>query len=321
MRSFTCSNGLLISILLQMFTHINAEPVRVSVWDWDLYIQQNVQALKNILSEIGAFKTARQANCAVGGPNDPVVLDPNVPTSLYYSTGTLNITLAGFQDAIDEAITASETGLDPAIVLQEFGFESIQNALVSERRLEMTAKVYNDMIAQFLESGSLMDEFPSTGRPSPFDDYNIRALARLIEGATLPGTNPEDDVKVDPNSRPLFVDYWQSLIEEADRKRFLAIAGVTLARKYFDTEGFTKLIKHRSGMPQNSSFTLTVSGLLRRIEAFFTCWKVASQRVLGALGQLGDLPEPVSNHRWVVKLDGKEIVGMVWPEDEDSSVT
>ncbi|KAF3234957.1 hypothetical protein TWF192_001117 [Orbilia oligospora] len=176
------------------------------------------------------------------------------------------------------------------------------------------------MITEFLESGVLMDRFPSAGYPTLSEEHNVRALAQQIEGARLPGANLEEDVKVDSNSRPIFVGFWQSLLEEANRKRILAIAGVGLAKKYFDTDRFTASIKHRSGTPQNPSFVLTVSALLKRIEAFFACWGRASQRVIGALEQLGDLPKPVSNHRWMVKQDGKEIKGVVWREDEDRVV-
>ncbi|KAK6514065.1 hypothetical protein TWF506_008492 [Arthrobotrys conoides] len=323
MKAFTCSHGALLCltyILLQTLVCTNAAQLRISTWDWELYLEENSQALKNILLEIGVFKTAREAHCAVGGPNDHMVVDPEIPTSLYYSTNTLKIALKGFQTAIDNAADAAELGSDPGEFLQDFGFEDIENALVSERRLIMTITVYENMIAEFLESGELMDEFPSVGHPTSFEDHNIRALARLVEGATLPGANLMEDVKIDSNSRPLFIDYWQSLLEEAQRKRVLAIAGTSLAVKYFDTDGFTELIGHRSGMPQTPHFILKVSGLLNRIKAFFACWERASQRVLRALEQLGDLPEPISNRRWMVKLDGKEIIGMGPSEIDDSGM-
>lgn len=81
--------------------------------------------------EIGTFKTARQAHCAVGGPNDSIVLDPEIPTSLYYSTSILNVALVGFQTAIDNAAAAVEAGLDPGIFLQKFGFEDTKYIAIS----------------------------------------------------------------------------------------------------------------------------------------------------------------------------------------------
>ncbi|KAK6498657.1 hypothetical protein TWF481_011235 [Arthrobotrys musiformis] len=233
MGVFASSNWLVVwlaYVLLQVSVCINAEQLRIYPWDWDFYVQQNSQAFKNILSEIGVFKLARQAHCAVGGPNDPVVLDPEIPMSLYYSTGILKIALDGFERAIDNAIVAANEGLDPTIFIQDFGFGDIESALVSERRLNKTIEVYESMITAFLESGALMDESPSTGHPTAFESDNIRALAQLIEGATLPGANLEDDVKVDPDSRPLFIDYWRAVFEEADRKSFLALAGLPLRK-------------------------------------------------------------------------------------------
>ncbi|KAK6523870.1 hypothetical protein TWF281_001836 [Arthrobotrys megalospora] len=300
----------IIHILMHISVFINAELFRIPPWEWDLYVQDNLEVFKTLLWEIGLFKIAREATCSIGGPNDSVTLDPGSPTSLYYSIGTLKVALAGFQTAISDAVSAVDMGLDPELYLEDFGFEDITSANASMIRLEKTVNAYEDMIATFLESGHRMDSFPSTEYPTISEGHNIRALSLFIEGASHPGANPEENVIIDSDSRSLFIDYWQTLFEEARRGRFLTIAGVALARKYFDVNGFTALIKHRSAIPQDSPLRLKVSSLLKRVELVLGCWMIRSQLVLEVLGKIGDIPEPILGPRWLVMLDGQEVTGV-----------